>query len=69
MSATICIHGRQFISCGDCWNNRCDICGSTLDQIGNDCLQHGKREKPLESLADEKIKLEGSAKSLWRSTI
>ena len=53
MTARICQHGRQFVHCGDCWNNRCDICEAALDQIDDSCLEHGKREHPLKPLAEE----------------
>lgn len=50
--AKICPHGRQFVSCGACWNNRCDECGATLDAL-DVCLDHGKRTSPKGPLADE----------------
>lgn len=51
MTARICEHGRQYANCGDCWNNRCDVCDSTLDAL-DDCLEHGKRDNPSTPMAE-----------------
>ncbi len=58
MTARMCQHNRQFAHCGDCWNNRCDICEATLD-AANICLTHGQRLNPKGPLASPAWKDEG----------